>query len=303
MIAVLGEALVDLLPAERPGLWRARAGGSPANVALGLGRLGVPARFYGGLSRDGWGRWIRDRLRAAGVEAAGPFSEDPTPLARVEAEAAGEARYRFYLRGTAFEAVDWPGLTPGVRALHAGSLAAAVSPAAEAFWAWLERQPRIFFSFDPNVRPGVTPASLRARFWENLDRFDLVRLSAADLDWLAAGEDRGAALARLRDGVPWVVLTLGAGGAVGFYGGLEVHVPPPEVKVVDTVGAGDAFGAGLLAWAQGAGVFEGAALDRAALERALDCATRVAAFVLARAGADPPTRAELAAKGGGECVR
>ena len=303
MIAVLGEALVDLLPAERPGLWRARAGGSPANVALGLGRLDVPARFYGGLSRDGWGRWIRDRLRAAGVVAAGPFSEAPTPLARVEEEVAGEARYRFYLRGTAFEAVDWPGLAPGVRALHAGSLAAAVSPAAEAFWAWLERQPRVFFSFDPNVRPGATPAAFRARFWDSLDRFDLVRLSAADLDWLAAGEDRGAALARLRDGVPWVVLTLGAGGAVGFYGEFEVHVPPPVVTVVDTVGAGDAFTAGLLAWAHGAGVFEGVALDRAALEQALDCATQVAAFVLARAGADPPTRAELEARGGGECVK
>lgn len=301
MIAVLGEALVDLLPAGRPGLWRARAGGSPANVALGLGRLGVAARFYGGLSRDGWGRWIRDRLRAAGVEAAGPFSEDPTPLARVEAEAAGEARYRFYLRGTAFEAAGWPQAGEGVRAVHAGSLAAALPPAADEVWRWLERLRGAFVSFDPNVRPGVTPASLRARFWENLDRFDLVRLSAADLDWLAAGEDRGAALARLRDGVPWVVLTLGAGGAVGFCGAHEVHVPPPRVRVVDTVGAGDAFTAGLLAWAEAAGVFGGAALDRAGLTAALVFACRVAGLTLERVGADPPTRKELEARGGEVC--
>ncbi|WP_456414612.1 carbohydrate kinase family protein [Oceanithermus profundus] len=301
MIAVLGEALVDLLPAERPGLWRARAGGSPANVALGLGRLGVPARFYGGLSRDGWGRWIRDRLRAAGVEAAGPFSEDPTPLARVEAGAAEEARYRFYLRGTAFEAAGWPQAGEGVRAVHAGSLAAALPPAADEVWGWLERLEDAFVSFDPNVRPGLTPAAFRGVFWERLDRFDLVKLSAADLDWLAESEDRDAALARLRAVVPWVVLTLGAGGAVGFCGAHEVHVPPPRVRVVDTVGAGDAFTAGLLAWAEAAGVFGGAPLDRAGLTAALVFACRVAGLTLERVGADPPTRKELEARGGEVC--
>lgn len=301
MIAVLGEALVDLLPAGRPGLWRAQAGGSPANVALGLGRLGISARFYGGLSRDGWGRWIRDRLRGAGVEAAGPFSEDPTPLARVEAGAASEAEYRFYLRGTAFEASGWPELPEDVQAVHAGSLAAAVEPAAGEVWARLERPRGAFVSFDPNVRPGLTPPAFRATFWERLDRFDLVKLSAADLDWLAAGEDRDAALARLRGAVPWVVLTLGAGGAVGFYGVHEAHVPPPAVRVVDTVGAGDAFAAGLLAWAHGSGVLDGAALEHDGLEEALVFACRVAGLTLVRTGADPPTRAELETKGGGVC--
>ncbi|WP_457632436.1 PfkB family carbohydrate kinase [Oceanithermus desulfurans] len=301
MIAVLGEALVDLLPAGRPGLWRAQAGGSPANVALGLGRLGVPARFYGGLSRDGWGRWIRDRLRAAGVEAAGPFSEDPTPLARVEAGAEDEARYRFYLRGTAFEAVDWPQPEEGVRAVHAGSLAAALAPAADEVWEWLGRLEGAFVSFDPNVRPGLTPAAFRGVFWERLDRFDLVKLSVADLDWLAAGGDRDAALARLRAAVSWVVLTLGAGGAAGFYETHEVHVPPPRVRVVDTVGAGDAFTAGLLAWAEAAGVVDGAAPDREGLAAALVFACRVAGLTLERPGADPPTRRELDERGGEVC--
>ncbi|WP_456447333.1 carbohydrate kinase family protein [Oceanithermus sp.] len=301
MIAVLGEALVDLLPAGRPGLWRAQAGGSPANVALGLGRLGISTRFYGGLSRDGWGRWIRDRLRGAGVEAAGPFSEGPTPLARVEAGAAGEAAYRFYLRGTAFEASDWPELPDGVRAVHAGSLAAAVEPAAGAVWARLDRLKGAFVSFDPNVRPGLTPPSFRQAFWERLDRFDLVKLSVADLDWLAAGRGREAALELLRERVRWVVLTLGPGGAVGFSEGHEVHVPPPAVRVVDTVGAGDAFAAGLLAWAHGCGVLDGAALDRDGLEEALVFACRVAGLTLVRAGADPPTRAELETKGGRVC--
>ncbi|WP_457629916.1 carbohydrate kinase family protein [Oceanithermus sp.] len=302
MIAVLGEALVDLLPAGRPGLWRARPGGSPANVALGLGRLEVPVRFVGGLSRDGWGRWIGERFREAGVEAAGPYSNDPTPLARVEGDARGEAAYRFYLRGTAFEAVGWPGPGDGARAVHAGSLAAALEPAAGEVWSALERGDGTFLSFDPNVRPGTTPPAFREVFWERLDRFDLLKLSAADLDWLAAGMERQEALKRLRRRVPWLVLTLGAAGAAGFYGDHEVHAPPPPVRVVDTVGAGDAFTAGLLAWAWKEGVFTGRALDRDALERALNCASLVAGLTLERSGAGMPTRLQLLEEGGEACV-
>ena len=300
MIAVLGEALVDLLPAGGAGLWRARPGGSPANVALGLGRLGVPARFYGGLSRDDWGGWIRDRLREAGVEAAGPFVAAPTPLARVEGEAGGEARYHFYLRGTAFEAAGWPGLPENVTAVHAGSLAAAVEPCASEVWSRL-LETTAFVSFDPNVRPGLTPPSFREVFWSRLDHFDLLKLSAADLDWLAAGGGRAESLRRLRERVPWLVLTLGAGGAVGFAGEHEVHQPPPGVRVVDTVGAGDAFSAGLLTWAHEAGVLGGAGLDRDGLAAALKFACRVAGLALERAGADLPTRAELEAVGGEIC--
>ncbi len=301
MIAVLGEALIDLLPEGRPGLWRARPGGSPANVALGLGRLGVPARFWGGVSRDDWGSWIRDRLREAGVEVVGPFSAAPTPLARVEGGAKGEARYRFYLRGTAFEAVDWPELPENITAIHAGSLAAALEPAAAEVWTRIERHPGLFVSFDPNVRPGLTPPSFRETFWERLDRFDLLKLSASDLDWLAVGQSRAESLRRLRERVPWLVLTLGAGGAVGFYDEYEVHLPPPEVRVEDTVGAGDAFSAGLLAWAYGAGVFAGANLDRAALAAALVFACRVAGLTLERPGAEVPTRTELETRGGEVC--
>ena len=300
MIAVLGEALVDLLPTERPGIYRARSGGSPANVALGLGRLGEKVLFYGGLARDEWGRWIGDRLREAGVLAQGPFTDAPTPIARVEMSAAGEADYHFYLRGTAFEAAPWPEVDVGVAALHAGSLAAALEPAAGEVWSRIEAADA-FVSFDPNVRPGLTPDSFREVFWNRLEHFDLLKLSNADLDWLAAGEDRAAALARLRRRVPWVVLTLGAAGAVGFYGRHEVHAPAPAVRVVDTVGAGDAFAAGLLTWARRAGVLAGAGLDRADLEKALNCAGWVAGLTLERAGADPPTRAELAARGGNVC--
>jgi len=217
MIAVLGEALVDLLPAGRPGLYRARPGGSPANVALGLGRLGIPTSFFGGISRDAWGDWIRARLREAGVETAGPFTELPTPLARVEPGGA-EAAYAFYLCGTAFEAGDWPDPRREVRAVHTGSLATALEPAAGEVRAWLERRPQAFFSFDPNVRPGITPPSFRNRFWELLGRVNLLKLSAADLDWLVPDTPRAKALNRLRERVGWLVLTLGAAGAVGFSG-------------------------------------------------------------------------------------
>ena len=301
MIAVLGEALVDLLPAARPGLWRAQAGGSPANVALGLGRLGAPARFLGGISRDAWGSWIRDRLRLAGVAAAGPFSEAPTPLARLEGGAKGEARYRFYLHGTAFEAADWPDLSENVTAIHAGSLAAALEPAAAEVWSLIERYPYLFISFDPNIRPGVTPPEFREIFWSRLDRFDLLKLSDADLDWLAAGRERAGVLAQLRERVPWLVLTLGAAGAVAFFGEHEAHQPPPPVRVKDTVGAGDAFSAGLLVWAYETGVIAGGDLDRAGLAASLNFACRVAGLTLERVGAEVPTRAELETRGGEVC--
>ena len=298
MIAVVGEALIDLLPSGRPQLYRARAGGSPANVAMALGRLGVRTSFYGGLSKDAWGRWIVDLMREAGVETRGPYSDMATPLARVED--AQDAKYRFYLRETAFEAVGWEPLPQGVRALHSGSLAAALPGTAGAVWDLISSQKGVFLSFDPNIRPGVTPTSFREVFWERAPEFDLVKLSSQDLSWLAPDSSPQEAAERLRGSLKWLVVTQGAAGAIAYYGRHKIYQEAPRVRVKDTVGAGDAFMAGLLAWLAHNDAFR-RELQYSDIQNALCTATKAAGLTLERSGAQSPTLAEVQARGGEIC--
>ncbi len=306
MIVVCGEALIDLTPTTRGGevLWRAQHGGGPHNAAVALARLGVPVAFLGRLSTDAFGRRLRAGLAAAGVDlrwaATGP---EPTPLAVVDVDLDGSPAFGFYTEGTAarlLRPADLPRDLGGVEALHFGTLSLVEEPQASTLTALMARESgrRLLFC-DPNVRPALVGARepYLARVQQWLGWVDVAKLSDADVAWLLPGADPYAACARWSAELDTlVVLTRGARGADAFWAGRHLHRPATPVDVVDTVGAGDAFGAAFLAELSRhrplrPGIAAG--LDTDVVQAALDYAGRAAAINCSRAGADPPTADEL----------
>lgn len=309
MIVVAGEALIDLAP--RDGLLLPLAGGSPYNVAVGLGRLGRDTGYLGGLSQDAFGAMMAARLQADGVDLSlATTFEQPSTLAVVHLDDAGRATYGFYLDGTAAALVDdthLPALPEGA-SLHVslGAIGFAHAPTGRALAALLRREAGArLTSLDPNVRSlAFDQAGGVARYAHLVDEvvtgLDLVKVSDEDLEQLHPELGGWHAVARrwARSGPALIVVTRGPEGAVALAAdGGEVTVPGEPVEVVDTVGAGDAFTSGLLAWLDREGVTDRAALgalSEPALEAALGYARRVAAITCTRAGSDPPRADEVA---------
>ena len=303
MIVVAGEALVDLAPRE--GLLLPLPGGSPYNVAVGLGRLGRATSYLGGLSTDAFGQRMADRLAAESVDLSlSPRFAAPTTLAVVHLDEAGRATYGFYLEGTAAALVDGQQLPalPADASLHVslGAIGFAHAPTGRALAALLEHGAGgRLTSLDPNVRPLVFEQAGGVEAYARvIDRVvaatDLIKVSDEDLEQLhpEAGGWHAVASRWAASGPALVVVTRGPDGAVALSpDGREVEVPGEDVEVVDTVGAGDAFTSGLLAWLDREGVGDRAALaglDDGHLEAALRYARRVAAITCTRAGSDPP---------------
>ncbi|HEV7654316.1 MAG TPA: carbohydrate kinase [Mycobacteriales bacterium] len=307
MLTVLGEAIVDLV-AEGDRRYVAHPGGSPLNVAVGLGRLGQPVSLAARLSGDAFGAMFREHLLASHVDArhlvAAP---QPSTLAVATVDEAGVAAYDFWTEGTA----DWQWtedelagvVGPDTLALHTGSLALELEPGAARVVDLLARTKaagRTTISYDPNVRMAKRgPAEAgRAAVERVVALADLVKVSSEDLAWLYPGDEPVAAANRwLSAGPALVVVTLGPDGAVALAPGRNaVHRDAPEVTVVDTVGAGDAFSSGLLGALAERGALGrgGAGLAGIDLPGVLDRAGLVAALTCARPGADPPTLAEVA---------
>jgi len=307
MIVVAGEALIDLAPRED--LLLPLVGGSPYNVAVGLGRLGRATRYLGGLSTDVFGQRMADRLTAESVDLElAPRFDEPSTLAVVHLDDQGRASYSFYLDGTAAALLDadhLPGLPDGASVhVSLGAIGFAHSPTGQALAALLQRESGTrLTSLDPNIRPlvfdqagGVGPYA--ARMAEVVRAVDLVKVSDEDLELLHPGSSwRDAAVSWAASGPAVVVVTRGPHGAVALTAdGHEVEVAGERVEVVDTVGAGDAFTSGLLAWLDRAGVTDRtglAALDDEQLRTALTYARRVAAITCTRAGSDPPRADEV----------
>lgn len=317
-IVVLGEALVDVVPAEG-GRRRELPGGSPANVAVTLARLGRAAHLLTTLGHDGRGDDVRRWLTGSGVTVHADVPADGrTSVAEVVLQPDRSARYRFDLTWDlpvrALDAVGLgprPGAGPPPAAVHVGSVATVLDPGAATVEAAVRAaHGRALVTFDPNARPAVTPDVECAR--ERVERLmawvDVVKVSAEDVEWYHPGTDPVDAatswLAGTR-GPVLVVVTLGGDGSVLLRrtpaGIDEVRVPAPRVEVADTIGAGDTFTGALVDALVGAGArgpgarARLAALEVPALRRAAAWAAAAAAVTVSRPGADPPTRTELLA--------
>lgn len=314
-VVVAGDALVDLTPATTTHgtvAYEPHPGGSCLNVAVGLARLDVPTAFLGRLSRDAFGVLLRDHLAASGVLDGWCLdTDDLSTLAFVHLSADGQATYSFHaesaadrgLRPEHLRKLPAGGSPPGRAALHVGSIALVFEPVASTLEGLLRREARSrLISLDPNIRPALIAdrdAYLR-RFATWTAAADIVKVSAEDLAWLYPGIREDDVVADwLAGGVSLVLVTHGAAGARAATASASVHVPAPETHVVDTVGAGDAFTAGALAFLHELDALDRAvvhALDPASLERLVRFSCRVAADTCTRHGADPPRRAQLRAE-------
>lgn len=300
-VLAVGESLVDVV--RRPdGSSAEHPGGSLANVALTLGRLGRPARLATWLGPDERGDAVRSWLTESRVElVTGSDGAQRTSVAQATLDDDGAATYEFDLE---WRVPAGATATADTLAVHTGSIGAVLAPGA-ADVVELVRAARATstITYDPNARPDLMgePGPAREQVEALVRLADVVKVSDEDLHWLAAGTaPLDVARAWVHElGAGLVVVTFGGEGATAVTGTGEVHVPSRRVEVVDTVGAGDSFMGALLdgLWSAGLlGADRRAALrsvDRSTVEGLLARCARVAAVTVSRAGANPPWSAEL----------
>lgn len=288
-VVVVGEALIDIV--ESASGTTEHPGGSPANVAYGLGRLGVRTVLLTALGQDARGTALREHLRRADVAVLpGSGVLERTATATVNLLADGSASYLFD--------IGWKldGAPPlgAPRLIHTGSIATFLEPGAGAVKALLRRhRADSLVTYDPNIRPALrgTREQARAAFEDVAGLAHLVKLSDEDASWLYPGLDLARATGRiLRLGPGLVVVTRGAEGSLLATGDESVVVPSVKTTVVDTIGAGDSYMAALVAMLVAAGSVP---TDRRALEELGRTASMAAAITVGRAGANPPHAGEL----------
>lgn len=306
MILCCGEALIDMLPrrstADEPA-FAPYAGGAVFNSAIALGRLGAPVEFFSGLSTDLFGQQL---VRVLAESKAGTryahFSPRPTTLAFVDLKD-GHATYVFYDEGTAGRMLspeNLPALADDVDAVLFGAISLIPEPCGSTYEALMAREhTKRVMMLDPNIRPGFIPD--RAKHAERIRRMmamaDIVKLSDEDLAWFGEEGSSEEIVRRWLDGGPKLILiTQGARGATAYSREHVVSMQTQKVTVVDTVGAGDTFNAGVLASLHEQGLLTKAgiaALSEDAIRQALALGTKAAAVTVSRAGANPPWRHEI----------
>jgi fructokinase len=309
VILVCGEALIDLYvqpDAALGPILKATVGGSPLNVAIGLARLGTDAAFLGGVSTDHFGTLLVQAMSEEGIDISLlKRSARPTPLVLVAPDAGGHPSYTFYAHESAecdLIFADMPVRLPAaINAIALGSYALAADPIGTALLTLAEREAhRLVICLDCNLRPAMVGPLDRWR--DRIERFArcaaIIKLSEEDFvaGW-GENADLGDHVSRwLTQGAQLIVMTHGANGATAWHRCGRLAIPGQRAQVVDTVGAGDSFQAGLLArLAQKALLsrFALTTLDRASIEDAMHYANITAAMTCGRRGADAPQRAEV----------
>jgi fructokinase len=306
MIICCGEALIDMLPRQSTGgeaCFAPYAGGAVFNSAIALGRLGVPTGFISGLSTDFLGDLLVSELAKSNVDAALAVRTDrPTTLAFVRL-VNGQASYAFYDEGTAGRMLT-PDAMPKdlgeAQALLFGAISLIPEPCGSAYEHLMAQEhTRRVIMLDPNIRTGFIKdtAAHRARMDRMIAMSDIVKLSDEDLHWFGYDKAESAVKDWHGRGVKLVVMTRGGDGAIAWPGsGGAVEMGGRKVDVVDTVGAGDTFNAGLLAALHMSGKLTKhavASLDDATISNALSLGIRASSVTVSRAGANPPWQNEL----------
>ena len=307
---VCGEALIDLVKSDTSrndsfsSTWLALSAGGPMNSAVALGKLGCDTHFLGRISRDAFGRQLRQRILEANVKLdLATESSQATSIAVVSLDEQGVASYTFHFNDTAnfgWQVDDLPELSVDDW-LHIASLSCVVSPGAEVLLDWM-RDVEAGVSYDINVRPTVITDP--DAYWSKVQpwlravgaRQGIVKASDEDIKFLAMADASGdpqdggdpVGLAGVwveQYGLGLAVITLGPGGVVAIEpGGNITRVPGFPTKVVDTVGAGDTFMAGFL---------DGYVRLRLGIEGSLTRGAAAASIVCSRRGPQPPSSAEV----------
>ena len=290
-VIVIGEALVDVVASAEGAV--EHPGGSPSNVAYGLGLLGIRTALLTSIGDDDRGRAIEAHLQRAGV-ALLPGSRTPgrTASATATLAADGSATYDFDIRW------ELPAVAPASlpKVLHTGSIATFLAPGAAAVRTLLEQAHReCVVTYDPNIRPALLGSQAEARtiFEELVPLTDVVKLSDEDARWLYPDlqlEDAAARILGLGAGL--TVVTRGSEGSLLATADLQLTVPAVRSAVADTIGAGDSYMAALIYGLLARGT-DG--LAPAVLETLGRTASKAAAITVRRPGANPPTAAELLA--------
>ncbi|KLP52982.1 fructokinase [Enterobacter genomosp. O] len=254
-IWVLGDAVVDLLP-DGEGRLLQCPGGAPANVAVGIARLGGQSAFIGRVGDDPFGRFMYKTLADEQVDVQ-QMRLDPahrTSTVVVDLDDHGERSFTFMVRPSAdlfLEPDDLPSFSAG-EWLHVCSIALSAEPSRLATFQAMEaiRKAGGYVSFDPNIRPDLWPDenALRHSLEQALQSADVVKLSVEELAFLTENEQVTAGLEALMQRCParLVLVTQGKEGVIAWHEGTVKHYPATPVQCVDTTGAGDAFVAGLL---------------------------------------------------------
>ncbi len=307
MILCCGESLIDMLPRVLPDGGNAFlpvSGGAVFNTAIALGRLGEETGFFCGVSTDMFGEKLIETLQQSHVDhSLCVRSGRPTTLAFVTL-VNGQAKYAFYDENTALRMVEIRDLPvmPKVQAAQFGAISLIAEPCGTAYEALANRlhaTGETVIALDPNVRPGFVKdeAAYRDRLGRMLAIADIIKVSDEDLAWLVPGQSFESVAGRwIAGGASIVVLTRGSDGAVAVTATGAVETGAPKTSVVDTVGAGDTFNAGLLSGLRRANVLDRqslAGIDSNTLLRAMELAARAAAITVSRAGANPPFASEL----------
>jgi fructokinase len=303
-VVCFGETLVDFLPSA-PGqrvrdvpAWHPCTGGSPANVAVGLARLGMRPAMLGVVGSDEFGHFLRERLASEGVDVSHLRQTDEarTGLVFISLDARGERSFTYFRTRSAEFLLGAADVDPGfllrAKAVHCGSNSLHHQEAREATVRMLElaRGAGRIVSCDPNLRlhAWADPSELKGQLARMLPLCTVVKLSEEEIGFATGTDVPDEALARLAAlGVMLPVVTLGERGAVLLWKGERIHVPAPRVTVLDTTGAGDGFVAallhGLVRWYGDARTLSGA--SREELTALTTFACDVGARVVQRFGA------------------
>jgi len=297
---VIGEALVDVVHGS-DGFVAEHPGGSPANVALGLARLGRDVELIAWLGRDAHGAAVAAHLEASGVKIAPEsWGAQSTSLAIATLDESMQATYEFDLE---WALADDANLGEAPLVVHTGSIAAVLEPGAAAVTKLLRAaRTTATVTYDPNARPSLMgePAAALGYVERMIGLSDVVKVSDEDIAWLTGAGPDDIARHWIALGARVVVVTRGGEGASAYLAdGRRIDVAAQPVAVVDTVGAGDSFMGGLIDGLWSAGLLGAASRERLGsvpdqtLRTILERCARIAAITVSRAGANPPTSAEL----------
>ncbi|KMM37285.1 aminoimidazole riboside kinase [Guptibacillus hwajinpoensis] len=302
----LGEALIDFIPLDQENLtYQKSPGGAPANVSVGLARLGVKSTFLGKVGDDVLGRFLQDTLKNYGVDVSTLILTESarTGVVFVTNAENGERSFDFYINPSADRFLNAEEISGELfahhRILHFGSISMISEPSRSATKKAVEtaKEKGMLVSYDPNLRLGLWESEERAKetIVSMLSEADILKLSEEELTFITGEENVEAGIKKLAHyKIPVIFITMGGEGSLVFTPDYSLRVPAMKVKAVDTTGAGDAFVSGIL---HGFNEYEGSLseLTREELESMTQFASVSGALAAATKGAMTalPTKAEV----------